>query len=225
MALLGKGMLITFTEVPARAEKDYNEWYNREHIGERANMPGFRRARRYVGAKANPKYFATYETRRVQDLAAPGYLARLADQSPWSKQVMARFSKFERLTLKITIDRTTGMGGGVAILRCYPAPAGQAKFRRWLDAVALPKMIAAPGMVGGFLGENDLEVANAPARAGGGYPAAEQQEWLILLEGAAAAPALAVLKQTLSRQALGRFAWLRPPVAAAYGYQYGELRA
>jgi len=224
MALLGKGMLVTFTEVPARVEVDFNEWYNREHIGERANMPGFRRARRYIGPKASPKYFATYETRRVQDLAAPGYLARLADQSPWSKRVMAKFSKFERLTLRITVDLTTGMGGGVAILRCFPDPAGQTAFRRWLQDVALPRMIAAPGMVGGFLGENDLEVANAPARAGGGYPAASDQEWLILLEAAEAKAALAVLKATLSRQALKGFDLLRPPVSAAYGFQYGELR-
>eukprot|EP01036_Dinobryon_divergens_P048149 gene48149-64611_t len=48
MALLGKGMLITLTEVSARDERDYNEWYNREHIDERMNLPGFHRARRYV---------------------------------------------------------------------------------------------------------------------------------------------------------------------------------
>ena len=29
MPLYGKGMLITFTEVKARDERDFNEWYNR----------------------------------------------------------------------------------------------------------------------------------------------------------------------------------------------------
>lgn len=61
MALRGKGMLITFTEVAAADEQDFNEWYNREHIDERVNLPGFRRARRYVAVKGDPKYFATYE--------------------------------------------------------------------------------------------------------------------------------------------------------------------
>ena len=46
MALRGKGMLIVFTEVKPRDERDFNEWYNREHIDERVNLPGFHRARR-----------------------------------------------------------------------------------------------------------------------------------------------------------------------------------
>jgi hypothetical protein len=35
MPLHGKGMLIVFCEVKARDERDFNEWYNREHIDER----------------------------------------------------------------------------------------------------------------------------------------------------------------------------------------------
>ena len=69
MALCGKGMLITFTEVNRRDEQDFNEWYNREHIDERVNLPGFKRARRYVAVKGSPKYFATYECSKVDDLA------------------------------------------------------------------------------------------------------------------------------------------------------------
>ena len=57
--LTGKGMLITLTEVKARDEREFNEWYNREHIDERVDLPGFRRARRYVAVKGDPKYFAT----------------------------------------------------------------------------------------------------------------------------------------------------------------------
>src|SRR4051812_37788518 len=111
MALRGKGMLITFTEVAAADEPDFNEWYNREHMDERVNLPGFRRARRYVAAKADPKYFATYECASVADLAAPNYLKRLASQSPWSQRVMKRFTKFHRLTLRIRADLTHGNGG------------------------------------------------------------------------------------------------------------------
>ena len=54
MALRGKGMLVVFTEVKSRHERDFNEWYNREHIDERVNLPGFHRARRYVAVRATP---------------------------------------------------------------------------------------------------------------------------------------------------------------------------
>ena len=73
MALLGDGVLLTFTEVPEAREEDFNEWYNREHLDERVGMPGFRRARRYIAVEGGatdgtPKYFASYETGTVEDL-------------------------------------------------------------------------------------------------------------------------------------------------------------
>src|SRR6266849_5773305 len=101
MGLRGKGMLITWTEVKAAHEKDFNEWYNREHLNERVGLPGFRRARRYVAVKADPKYFATYECSKVGDLADPGYLKLLANQTPWSQRNMKRMTKFRRMTLRI----------------------------------------------------------------------------------------------------------------------------
>ena len=91
----GKGMLIVFTDVKARDERDFNEWYNREHIDERVNLPGFHRARRYVAVRGAPKYLATYECDTVEDLATPGYLQLLANQTPWTQAVMARFTSFQ----------------------------------------------------------------------------------------------------------------------------------
>ena len=88
MSLYGKGMLITYSETPPEVEEDFNEWYNREHIDERVWMPGFHRARRYVDANSNAdiKYFATYETDKVEDLADPEYmelLNRIGEDVPY----------------------------------------------------------------------------------------------------------------------------------------------
>src|SRR6185437_14639056 len=102
MALRGKGMLVVFTEVKPRDERDFNEWYNREHIDERVNLPGFHRARRYVAQRGSPKYLAT-----------PGYLALLANQTPWSQAVMARFTHFNRMTVRVQIDLAHGIGGAI----------------------------------------------------------------------------------------------------------------
>lgn len=225
MGLRGKGMLMTFTEVPAAHEQDFNEWYNREHLDERVGMPGFRRARRYVAQRADPKYFATYETRTVADLAAPDYLKLLADQSPWSKRVMKRFSKFHRLTLRITVDLAHGVGGGVALCRFFPAPEAAKPLRAWLKDEALPAAIARPGMLGAFVGENDLDVANAPARAQGvGFPQASEQEWAVLFEAADARTALAAARAAFGGGELKRRGVPRPPVYGAYSLQYGNER-
>src|SRR5260221_262972 len=73
MPLRGKGMLIVLTEVKSRDEADFNEWYNREHIEQRGNLPGFHPARRYVSVKGwppkTPRYCASYQ-RGPQDLQA-----------------------------------------------------------------------------------------------------------------------------------------------------------
>lgn len=223
MGLRGKGMLMTFTEVPAQHEQDFNEWYNREHLDERVGMSGFRRARRYVALRADPKYFATYETRTVADLAAPDYLKLLADQSPWSKRVMKRFSKFHRLTLRITVDLAHGVGGGVAVCRFFPAPEAKRPLRAWLEEEALPGAIRRPGMLGGFVGENDLEVANAPARAQGvGFPQASEQEWAVLFEAADARTALAAARDALA--GLKARGVAKAPVFGAYSLQFGNDR-
>jgi hypothetical protein len=139
MPLHGKGMLIVFNEVKARDERDFNEWYNREHIDERVNLPGFHRARRYVAVRGTPKYLATYECDTVGDLAAPGYLALLANQTPWTQAVMARFTHFKRLTLRVQVDLAHGVGGAVAAVRFVPDPRERKALVTWLHETALPK--------------------------------------------------------------------------------------
>ena len=188
MPLLGHGMLMTFTEVPDDVEQDFNEWYNREHIDERTQLPGFLRSRRYVACEGttSPKYMAWYETNTVEDLAAPGYLALLADQSPWSKRVMAQFSLFQRLTLRVTADQIFGFGGALSLLR-LTAPEdldSQTALRMLIEHELLPGAIDKSGMVGGCLMENDLEVANAPlVHQGQAVPAGQSVEWVVALEG------------------------------------------
>lgn len=186
MALYGKGMLMTFTETPVGVEEDFNEWYNREHINERVWMPGFHRARRYVDADgdARIKYFATYETDKVEDLCDPAYMELLKDQSDWSKKVMATFSKFDRVTARITVDLSHGFAGACAYARFFPAPTVMDGLRAHLENELLPSLVARPGMIGAILAENDLAVVNEGRKAQGmAIPENETPEWFVLLEG------------------------------------------
>jgi hypothetical protein len=186
MALYGKGMLMTFTETPVGVEEDFNEWYNREHIDERVWMPGFHRARRYVDADgdARIKYFATYETDKVEDLCDPAYMELLKDQSDWSKKVMATFSKFDRVTARITVDLSHGFAGACAYARFFPAPTVMDGLRAHLENELLPSLVARPGMIGAILAENDLAVVNEGRKAQGmAIPENETPEWFVLLEG------------------------------------------
>jgi hypothetical protein len=218
-------MLIVFNQVKAADEQDFNEWYNREHIDERVNLPGFHRARRYVAERGSPKYLATYECNRVQDLAAPGYLKLLANQTPWTQSVMARFTKFTRLTLTVQVDMAHGAGGAVAAVRFVPDPRERRALVAWLKADVLPKVIARPGMVGAAAAENDLDVANAPLRDKSmDHPRVEEAEWVVLLEGADARTVGAAARAAFKRSDLKDFGVSKAPVIGTYRYLFGNQR-
>ena len=64
------GLLLTITEPQPELEREFNAWYDTEHIAERLSISGFLSARRWV-ADLKPgegKYLATYE------LVTPGVL-------------------------------------------------------------------------------------------------------------------------------------------------------
>jgi hypothetical protein len=224
MALCGKGMLLVFNEVKPRHERDFNEWYNREHIDERVNLPGFKRARRYVAVKASPKYLATYECETVDDLGTPGYLAKLGDnQTPWSRAVIARFTHFHRMTARVQLDLVHGEGGALTTVRFTPQPPQRRRLIDWLKK-ALPPLIAKPGMVGAAVVENDVEIANAPVASRSMDLRAEQPEWVALLEGADPAATSSAARTLFKASALRPFGVTRPPVIGTYRFLFGNTR-
>lgn len=225
MALLGKGMLITLTEVSARDERDYNEWYNREHIDERMNLPGFHRARRYVAVRATPKYLATYECDTVDTLGTPGYLHTLANQTPWSQAVMARFTHFSRFTVRIQVDQAHGVGGALATVRFVPDPRRRKALVEWLSEQALPKLTARPGLLGAAVGENDLEVAHAPLQDKSmDHPKAEEAEWVVLIEAADVAAAGTAARLAFTSTSLRPFGVGAAPTVGTYRFLFGNQR-
>ena len=225
MPLFGKGMLIVFSEVKARDERDFNEWYNREHIDERINLPGFHRARRYVAVRASPKYLATYECDTVGDLATPGYLQLLANQTPWTQAVMAKFTQFRRLTLRTQVDLTHGVGGAVAAVRFVPDPRERKPLVAWLQETVLPRVIARPGLLGAFAAETDLEVTNAPLQAKSmDHPKADEAEWVVMLEGADAASVGAAARAHFKLATLKPFGVTAAPTIGTYRLLFGNQR-
>jgi hypothetical protein len=225
MALRGKGMLIVLTEVKSRDESDFNEWYNREHIDERVNLPGFHRARRYVAVKASPKYLATYECDSVSDLATPGYLQLLANQTAWTKAVMARFTHFNRMTLRIQVDLAHGVGGAVTCVRFVPDLRKRNALAGWLERTALPRAIARAGMLGAVAAENDIDVANAPVQDKSmDHPKALDAEWVVLLEGADPQATAAAARDGFKLSSLKRFGVTKAPVIGTYRFLYGNDR-
>src|ERR1700704_5942995 len=100
MPLAGKGMLLTSMDVDPADERDFNLWYDGEHLEER----------RYVAHAASPKYLCLYSTETFAVLDSPAYRTVLANPTDWSKTTMARFKNMIRAVAHITVSRGQGRG-------------------------------------------------------------------------------------------------------------------
>lgn len=86
-----KGFLIVSLEPPPAMEEEFNDWYDSEHLPERARIPGFETARRFVCVAGWPRYLAVYDLRAAAVLDESGYLNVSGDRfSPWSKRILNR---------------------------------------------------------------------------------------------------------------------------------------
>jgi hypothetical protein len=60
MGLAGTGVVAIWHDLLPEAKDEFYEWHNREHMPERAGIPGFRRGRRYIALDSGPEYFNLY---------------------------------------------------------------------------------------------------------------------------------------------------------------------
>src|SRR6187549_144293 len=112
MPIAGTGMLMTSMDIDAEHEREFNQWYDREHLAERVAIPGFVEARRYVAVDAAPKYLGLYSTENFDVLDSDAYRTALANQTEWSKTNISRFQNMLRSVASITVS--CGQGRGAA---------------------------------------------------------------------------------------------------------------
>jgi hypothetical protein len=85
------GMLLAMMQPSPSVEEEFHDWYDTEHIPERAGIEGFLCARRYVCIEGFPRYVAVYDLKHHGVLKEPGYVALSGKKfSPWSKRILPR---------------------------------------------------------------------------------------------------------------------------------------
>lgn len=148
MALLGTGVLAIWNDVDPAAEREYNDWYLRDHFPDRLSVPGFRRGRRYEALAAAPKYFTFYETDTVEVLASPAYVARLDEPTPWTARIMPSFRNMSRTPCRVVASDGAGEGGAALTIRLAPRAGDRERLRAILCERLIPQLAAEPGIVG-----------------------------------------------------------------------------
>src|SRR5262249_26856604 len=147
----------------------------------------------------------------------------LASPTAWTHKTTSRFTKFNRMTLRMQVDRTHGLCGALAAVRFVPGSGQRRNLIEWLRDTAFPRAIKQPGMLGAAAGENDVDVANAPLAAKSmDNPKADEAEWVIFLEAADAGVAGTVARQIFKPSALRRFRVREAPVIGTYRFLFGN---
>ena len=69
-----KGLLLVLVDPAPILEEELNDWYDLEHLPERAVLPGVETALRFTSLGDGPRYAAIYDLTQLEVLQSDGYL-------------------------------------------------------------------------------------------------------------------------------------------------------
>lgn len=183
MALAGGGAVAIWHDIAPEGREAFYAWHGKEHMPERAGVPGFLRGRRYVAIAGVPEFFNLYETATTAVLSGRDYLDRLDHPTPWTVATVKHFRGVARSLCEVACTLGDGDGGLVATYR-YDVADERAAAHRTRMRAALERLADAPGIAGAHLLVADaaasaIETAEKRARASG----TEIPRWIVLVEG------------------------------------------
>lgn len=211
MSFAGTGVVAIWHDLLPEARDEFYEWHNREHMPERAGIPGFLRGRRYIALDAGPTYFNLYEADTVQVLGGQDYLSRLNSPTAWTQQSVQSYRNVARSICEVTY--TSGVGQGAYLLTVrFDVFEGQHKsVSDALRQRVLPPLVDTQGITGVHLCVADeavskVETAEKKARSEG----TQIPAWIVMIEGCApdyvrvaGESFVAELKRLLEGQSMG----------------------
>jgi hypothetical protein len=180
MPIAGTGMLMTSMDIDATHEREFNQWYDREHLAERVAIPGFVAARRYVAVDAAPKYLGLYSTENFDVLDSDAYRAALASQTEWSKRNIGRFQNMLRSVARITVSHGQGRGAALGLVRIRPPEGDASALREAIRALLDPGTL--DGIVSMHLMESDPRLSK-PLTDDPAAPNPAARDWYVLIDG------------------------------------------
>jgi hypothetical protein len=121
------GILSVFNDIAPEGYEHFERWYNREHLQERVNVPGFRFGRRYeLLSGGDRRFFAFYEVDSPDVLSSPAYVRRLENPTAWTRESMTYFRNMVRTVCDLRAAAGDLVGSHAVVLRAdekmAPAP-------------------------------------------------------------------------------------------------------
>ncbi|NQW84867.1 MAG: hypothetical protein HQ450_13060 [Alcaligenaceae bacterium] len=110
------GELLIWTSVDPAYEQDFNQWYDQEHMQERAAIKGFRWSRRYHSDTCARPYLALYQTDTLHVFTSEPYRQAFTKQTQWSERNFTRMRDTSRRVNAVTPLAGVGTGAAVALV-------------------------------------------------------------------------------------------------------------
>lgn len=116
------GELFIWTDIDPAHEGDFNQWYDREHMAERAGIPGFSWARRYRAATLDGhqparRYLALYRTESMGVFGSEPYRKAFTQQTEWSLTNFGRMGNTCRRVMIVSPLAGVGTGAALGLLQ------------------------------------------------------------------------------------------------------------
>lgn len=134
--------LFIWTDIDSAHEDDFNQWYEHEHMLERASIPGFVWARRYRAHQAPRKYLALYRTEQLAVFDSPAYQQAFTQQTQWSLQNFERMHNTVRRVMTVTPASTTAGTGAALALVAMPDEAHALKAIEWMGGKSFEGVVS-----------------------------------------------------------------------------------
>lgn len=146
------GELLVWTDIDPAHEADFNEWYDREHMGERIAIPGFSFARRFLRIGPGRKYLALYRTDSLAVFDSAPYRRAFDNQTRWSLDNFKRMQDARRCVGTVVHEAGAGRGGfiGLVEIAADRAQAAQAQ---------LDRLASRDGIVSGYVLAPDMRLS------------------------------------------------------------------
>lgn len=152
------GMLFVASDVAPADEAEFNQWYDQEHVEERARIAGFLSAARYRACADGPRrYLGLYRTRDLAVFRSQAYQQAFAQQTPWSVRNLDRMQNPMRRVCAVQAVTGLGTGSQLAIVPLSSdAPAGDWSAPARAAGQQLQQM---PGFVQSYLLQPDTALS------------------------------------------------------------------
>ena len=182
MSLHGQAFLGIWHGIKPGHERDYDDWHTYEHMPERAGVPGFNRARRYMNWDLEQVSFTMYEGAHHETFRSPTYLARLNDPTEGTKRISGYQTHFLRGAFEVQGSLGAGIGGALGTFRLRLASGDRPSLVQALSHVGLD-VTQLHGVVGVHLGvaQRDITSEKTSEMDARGSSAAENELDAVLL--------------------------------------------